>query len=134
MNFISAVFFINTLLFYFLMLQSSGCTFLQARAVAAVSFSTATKSSHGTLQTTPGAFNERSRVTTLASQRRRTMPGMLPSPMALFEFLAPHKSLSFAVQYVLSFRFYFMFMARTTFQVFSAVPLNALLQQTPSTL
>ncbi|KAL8455004.1 hypothetical protein Emag_001131 [Eimeria magna] len=55
-------------------------------------------------------------VTTLATAPRRTRPGMLPSPMSL-EFLAPQKMLSFAIQYILSFRFYFMFMARTTFQV-----------------
>lgn len=97
-------------------LQRPGCAFLPARAVAAVSFSTATQGPHGALKSAPGALNGGPPVTTVASPPRRTRPGMLPSPMALFEFLAPHKSLSFAVQYVLSFRFYFMFMARTTFQ------------------
>lgn len=54
-------------------------------------------------------------VTSLAEPPKRTRPGSLPSPMAV-EFLAPQKMLSFAINYILSFRFYFMFMARTTFQ------------------
>lgn len=57
-------------------------------------------------------------VTTLASPALKTKPSVVPSPMAI-EFLAPHKMAAFAVNYILSFRFYFMFMARTTFQVSS---------------
>ncbi|KAL8424911.1 hypothetical protein Efla_002861 [Eimeria flavescens] len=55
-------------------------------------------------------------VTTLASLPRATRPGLVPSPLTLWEFLAPHKMLNFAIQYILSFRYYFTFMARTTFQ------------------
>ena len=69
-------------------------------------------SPHGT----PLASGPTGAVTTLASPLRRTTPGLFPSPMVI-EFLRPLKMVNFAVQYLLSFRFYFMFMARTTFQV-----------------
>lgn len=68
-------------------------------------------SPHGT----PLASAPTGAVTTLASPLRRTTPGLFPSPMVI-EFLRPLKMVNFAVQYLLSFRFYFMFMARTTFQ------------------
>lgn len=91
-------------------LQASGCSFLPSHAVTAAHFASSAGGSHG------APFHPVPSVTTLASPTRRTRPGSLPSPMAL-EFVAPQKMLSFAIQYLLSFRFYFMFMARTTFQV-----------------
>ncbi|CDJ69259.1 hypothetical protein, conserved [Eimeria necatrix] len=54
-------------------------------------------------------------VLSLAAPPRRTRPGLFPSVFAI-EFLAPLKMVNFAIQYLLSFRFYFIFMARTTFQ------------------
>ncbi|KAL8270737.1 hypothetical protein Esti_005339 [Eimeria stiedai] len=89
-----------------------GSSLLPARVLASSSF--ASQAEGGPHQGPPSSFGGFP-VTTLATPCRRTRPGMLPSPMAL-EFLAPQKMISFAIQYVLSFRFYFMFMARTTFQ------------------
>lgn len=91
--------------------QAPSCSFLPSRIMAAAHFASPAGSSHGG----PPHMAASHPVTTLASPTRRTRPGSIPSPMAL-EFLAPQKMLSFAIQYVLSFRFYFMFMARTTFQ------------------
>ncbi|KAL8453039.1 hypothetical protein Emed_001095 [Eimeria media] len=101
-----------------------GSPFLPARVLASSSF--ASQAEGGPPQGPPSSFGGPPHhgassslggppLTTLATPPRRTRPGMLPSPMAL-EFLAPQKMLSFAIQYILSFRFYFMFMARTTFQ------------------
>ncbi|KAL8431182.1 hypothetical protein ACSSS7_005438 [Eimeria intestinalis] len=91
-----------------------GYPFLPARMLAASSF--ASQAGGGSIsQGPPPSSYGGPPVTTLATAPRRTRPGMFPSPMAL-EFLAPQKAISFAIQYILSFRFYFMFMARTTFQ------------------
>lgn len=90
-------------------LQAPGCSFLPAHVFPAASFAShAGGGGHGDAHGPPPCL-------TLASPPRRTRPGSVPSPMTL-EFLAPQKMISFAIQYILSFRFYFMFMARTTFQ------------------
>lgn len=91
--------------------QAPGCSFLPARQLAAASF--ASHAAGGSSHVDP--HGPRSPSTTLASPQRRTRPGSVPSPLAL-EFLSPQKMISFAIQYILSFRFYFMFMARTSFQ------------------
>lgn len=109
----------------------AACSLLPSRAAAAACFSSSSRaplggSPGGPLQGAPQGprglqgglpgHSEGEPVLSLAAPPRRTRPGLFPSVFAI-EFLAPLKMVNFAIQYLLSFRFYFIFMARTTFQV-----------------